>query len=80
MGCSCAHACPDTRTTGTSTGPNTLGTESGMKKLMGGVVVAFALFYLLTQPQSAAEVVRGAGNVVGDAFNALIAFITALFR
>ena len=48
-----------------------------MKKLLGGVVIAFALFYLLTQPQNAAEVVRGAGNVVGDAFNAVIAFISA---
>jgi hypothetical protein len=51
-----------------------------MKKLLGGVAIAFALFYLLTQPQSAAEVVRGAGAVVGDAFNAMIAFITALFH
>ena len=51
-----------------------------MKKLMGGVLIAFLLFYLLTQPQNAAEVVRGAGNVVGDAFNAVIAFISALFK
>ena len=51
----------------------------GMKKLLGGVAIAFALFYLLTQPQSAAEVVKGAGSVVGDAFNAAIAFINALF-
>ena len=36
-----------------------------MKKLLGGVVIAFALFYLLTQPQAAAEVVKGAGGVVG---------------
>jgi hypothetical protein len=51
-----------------------------MKKLLGGVVIAFALFYLLTQPQSAAEVVRGAGGVVGDAFNAVITFISAVFQ
>jgi hypothetical protein len=51
-----------------------------MKKLLGGVVIAFALFYLLTQPQSAAEVVKGAGGVVGDAFNATITFINALFH
>jgi hypothetical protein len=54
-------------------------TNGPMKKLLGGVAIAFALFYLLTQPQSAAEVVRGAGAVVGDAFNAMIAFMTALF-
>ena len=50
-----------------------------MKKLLGGVVIAFALFYLLTQPQSAADVVQGAGAVIGEAFNAVIAFINALF-
>jgi len=51
-----------------------------MKKLLGGVVVAFALFYLLTQPADAAGVVKGAGGVVGDAFNAVIAFFNALTR
>ena len=51
-----------------------------MKKLLGGLAIAFALFYLLTQPQSAAEVVRGAGDVLSDAFNAVISFISALFR
>ena len=51
-----------------------------MKKLLGGVMIAFTLFYLLTQPQSAAEVVRGAGGVVGEAFDAVITFISALFR
>lgn len=51
-----------------------------MKKLLGVGLIAFALFYLLTQPQSAAEAVRGAGGVVGDAFDAVITFISALFR
>ena len=50
-----------------------------MKKLLGVVVIAFALFYLLTQPAAAADVVKGAGGVVEDAFNAVIAFISALF-
>jgi hypothetical protein len=51
-----------------------------MKKWLGGVLIAFALFSLLTEPLSAAQVVRGAGGVVGDAFNAVITFIGALFR
>ena len=51
-----------------------------MKKLLGVAAIAFALFYLLTQPQSAADVVRGGVSVVGDAFDALTTFITALFR
>jgi hypothetical protein len=50
-----------------------------MKKLLGGLVIAFALFYLLTQPESAAEAVRGAVGVVEDLFAAVIDFINALF-
>jgi hypothetical protein len=51
-----------------------------MKRLMGVVLIAFALYYLLTQPQAAADAVRGAGGVVGDAFNAAITFLTALVK
>ena len=51
-----------------------------MKKLLGGVAIAFALFYLFTQPAGAADVVKGAGGVVGDAFNAVISFFNALTR
>ncbi len=51
-----------------------------MKKLLGILLIAFAVFFLLTQPQSAADAVRGAGTVVVDAFNSVIAFISALFR
>ena len=51
-----------------------------MRKLLGAVAVAFALFYLLTQPHAAADAVRGAGGVVGNAFDAVISFFSALFR
>lgn len=51
-----------------------------MKKLLGVAAIAFALFFLLTQPQTAADAVRGAVSVVAGAFNALITFVTALFR
>lgn len=51
-----------------------------MKKLLGVAAIAFALFFLLTQPQAAADAVRGGVNVVAGAFNALITFVTALFR
>jgi hypothetical protein len=51
-----------------------------MKKLLGVIVIAFAVFYLFTQPQSAADAVRGAVSVLGDAFNAVITFIGALFK
>ena len=51
-----------------------------MKKLITLVVIAFAVFYMMTQPTQAADAVRGAVAVVGDAFESLIAFIGALFR
>ena len=50
-----------------------------MKKLLAGLVIAFAAFYLLSQPAGAADAVRGAVSAVGTAFESLIAFITALF-
>jgi hypothetical protein len=50
-----------------------------MRKLGIGLVVAFALFYLLTQPAGAAQAVRGAAAAVGVGFNSVIEFITALF-
>jgi hypothetical protein len=51
-----------------------------MKKLLGVVAIAFAVFYLLTQPAAAADAVRGVGTILGDAFSAVITFMTALFR
>jgi hypothetical protein len=50
-----------------------------MQKLVVGLVVAFGLFYLLSQPQGAADAVRGAGTAVGVAFGNVIEFLTALF-
>ena len=51
-----------------------------MKKLLGVLAIAFAVFYMMTQPQAAADAVRGAVSIVGNAFDAVIAFISALFR
>ncbi|MEP7088916.1 MAG: hypothetical protein ABI776_02315 [Nocardioidaceae bacterium] len=50
-----------------------------MRKMLGVVVLAFAVYYLLTQPAAAADVVRGAVAVVGNAFNAVVKFLSALF-
>lgn len=50
-----------------------------MRKLLGGLVIAFALFYLVTQPHGAAQAVRGAALAVGVAFNSVIQFFSALF-
>jgi|KBSMisStaDraftv2_1062788.scaffolds.fasta_scaffold2738029_1 hypothetical protein len=51
-----------------------------MKKFVIVVLIAFAVFYMMTQPTQAADAVRGAVSIVGDAFESLIAFISALFR
>ena len=50
-----------------------------MRKLAIGLVIAFALFYMLTQPAGAAQAVRGAADAVGVAFNSILEFISALF-
>ena len=51
-----------------------------MKKLVIVVVVAFAVFYMMSQPTNAAEAVRGAVAIVGDVFDSFTQFISALFR
>lgn len=49
-----------------------------MQKVLVGVVVVFALFYLMTQPAAAADVVRGAADTVGNVFESVITFLDAL--
>ncbi|MGZ4495110.1 MAG: hypothetical protein ACXVWU_10455 [Nocardioides sp.] len=51
-----------------------------MRKLLVGLVVAFALYYLVTEPQGAAAAVRGAADAVQVAFASIVKFITALFK
>ncbi|GAB2667178.1 hypothetical protein [Kribbella swartbergensis] len=50
------------------------------KKLLIWSVIAFAGFYLFTQPANAADAVGGAFSAVGDAFQSVITFLTALFN
>ncbi len=49
------------------------------KKLLIWTVIAFAAFYLFTQPENAAGAVRGAASGVGDAFGSIITFISSVF-
>ena len=51
-----------------------------MKKVLGVVAIAFAVFYLVSEPTNAADAVRGAVGIVGDAFQAFVTFATALFK
>lgn len=49
------------------------------RRLLVWSVVAFAGFYLFTQPANAADAVGGAFATVGDAFESVITFLNALF-
>ena len=50
-----------------------------VKKLAGFIVLAFAIFYVITQPVASANVVNGAGGVVAAAANSMSTFVTSLF-
>lgn len=49
------------------------------KRVLTVLAIAFAAYYLITAPQSAANAVSGAGSAVGDGFEAIIVFFTSLF-
>jgi hypothetical protein len=48
------------------------------KKGITFLVIAFALFYLVTQPAAAADAVKAIGDGIGQAFQAIIKFFDAL--
>jgi hypothetical protein len=49
------------------------------KKVLTILAIAFAAYYLITEPSGAADAVSGAGAAVGDAFESVITFFTELF-
>lgn len=50
-----------------------------VKKLAGWLVVAFAVFYVLTAPESSADIVRSALDALADAARAFARFLQSLF-
>ncbi len=48
------------------------------KKSITFLVLAFAAFYLLTQPANAAEAIKGAVDAVLNAFGQLMRFLSEL--
>ena len=48
------------------------------KKALMLLVVAFAVFFLLSRPESAADSVQGAGGAVMDGFDRVARFFTEL--
>lgn len=49
-----------------------------IKRIVVTIVVIFALFYLFTRPESAAQAVKTAGAAVGTAFDSVVTFFNTL--
>ena len=49
-----------------------------VKKVLFFLVVGFALFYLITRPEGAAEAVRGVFTALIRAFSSIVTFFTSL--
>jgi hypothetical protein len=49
-----------------------------LKKVVAWLVVAFILFYVIHAPEQSAQMVRNAGEALGDAASSLAAFVGSL--
>jgi hypothetical protein len=49
-----------------------------LKKIITWAIVIFIVFYLLTQPQGAANVIHGIIDLLRDAGNSLATFVNSL--
>jgi large-conductance mechanosensitive channel len=49
-----------------------------VKKVITWLVVAFVVFYVIQAPEPAAQIVRSAGQALGDAAHSLAAFMRSL--
>jgi hypothetical protein len=49
-----------------------------LKKVLTWLVVAFVVFYVIKAPESSADIVRSAGQALGDAASSLAAFVGSL--
>jgi len=49
-----------------------------LKKVVAWLIVAFVLFYVIQAPEQSAEMVRNAGEAIGDAASSLAAFVGSL--
>jgi hypothetical protein len=49
-----------------------------LKKVLTWLVVAFVVFYVIQAPENSAEIVRSAGEALGDAASSLAAFVGSL--
>ena len=49
-----------------------------LKKVLTWLIVAFVLFYVIQAPESSAQLVRSAGEALGDAASSLAQFVGSL--
>lgn len=49
-----------------------------LKKVLTWLVVAFVVWYVIQDPEGSAEMVRNAGNALGDAATSLSEFVGSL--
>jgi hypothetical protein len=49
-----------------------------LKKVVAWLVVTFILFYVIQAPEQSAQMVRNAGEALGDAASSLAAFVGSL--
>ncbi|HEX2073004.1 MAG TPA: hypothetical protein VHF92_04400 [Geodermatophilus sp.] len=49
-----------------------------LKKVLTWLAVAFVVFYVIQAPESSADLVRSAGQALGDAASSLAAFVGSL--
>ncbi len=49
-----------------------------LKKVLTWLVVAFVVFYVIQAPESSAQLVRNAGEALGDAAQSLANFVASL--
>jgi large-conductance mechanosensitive channel len=49
-----------------------------LKKIITWLVVAFVIFYVIQAPEASAQIVKNAGQALGDAASSLAAFVGSL--
>ena len=49
-----------------------------LKKVLVWLAIAFVVFYVIQQPESSAQMVKNAGEALGDAASSIAAFVSSL--
>ena len=63
---------------GNGSAHRTQGSGVSLKKVLTWLAIAFVIFYLIKQPESSANIVRNAGEALGNAASSLADFVGSL--